>query len=238
VADVNDALLALAECDESLVRARHEVTHPHSQRSLDEVNAELAELAARKLALDTEQAPLLARAGTLDTEANAARDRARQIDAKLTEATGAGRDLAAMEEERRSLADRASRLEDDQLEVLEALEPLDVTDAALREAALDATRRRDELVTTIADERSTAERHVGELSDARAGLAALVDAAVLARYEAIAARTGGSGAARLVDGRCGGCRVAVPASVADRLSHGGDADAIAVCDECGRLLVH
>jgi hypothetical protein len=29
----------------------------------------------------------------------------------------------------------------------------------------------------------------------------------------------------------------VPAAVADQLEHGADEDVIAVCDECGRLLV-
>jgi predicted nucleic acid-binding Zn-ribbon protein len=78
---------------------------------------------------------------------------------------------------------------------------------------------------------------VAELEAARPSITGALDAALLARYEAAANHAGGVGAARLVDGRCGRCRVTVPAAVADHLVRGADPDAIAVCDECGRLLV-
>lgn len=157
--------------------------------------------------------------------------------ARLDEATGAGRSLEAMVHERDTLAARASQLDDELLELLEQLEPLDASDAALRHDATRVTARRDELADAVATERDHATTRLAELTAQRPALAAELDAALLARYEAIAARAGGVGAARLVDGRCGACRVTVPAATADHLEHGGDPEAIAVCDECGRLLV-
>lgn len=234
---MNDALLALADHDAAVVRARHDVEHPPAQAAVNAANEQLAALANDKRALDELRTPLTKRAAVLESDATAARERAAVIQRRLDAATGAGRDLEAMEEERRSLETRASGFEDDQLEALEALEPLDAADEELRERAAAIAEERDAAAARLEDELAAATAALAELVEQRAAIAAALDPALLARYEAVAARTGGSGAARLVDGRCGGCRVAVPASVADRLLHGADHDAIATCDECGRLLV-
>ncbi len=237
MAPVNDALVALADHDSAIVRARHAIDHPPSHVALDDALAELGGLRARKRELDEQRAPLASRAEVLESDAATARGRAAVIAARLDETTGAGRSLEAMVHERDGLAARASQLDDELLEVLEQLEPLDARDAALREAAQRVTALRDELTAAVATERDRATASLDELSAQRPSLTAQLDPALLARYEAIAQRAGGVGAARLVDGRCGACRVTVPAAIVDRLEHGGDPDAIAVCDECGRLLV-
>ena len=101
-----------------------------------------------------------------------------------------------------------AELDDELLALLEQLEPLDASDAALRHDATRVTRparrarRRGRRRARPCDR-----RRLAELTAQRPALAAALDAALLARYEAIAARAGGVGAARLVDGRCGACRV-------------------------------
>ena len=234
---VNDALLSLADLDGAIVRARHAVGHPPALVAHDGALAELRELRTMKRELDAEREPLAARAAALEAEATSARTRAAVIAARLDEATGAGRSLEAMVHERDALAARAAQLEDELLELLEQLEPLDARDAALREDAARVATQGDDLALAVSDERARASEELDRLVADRPALAAALEPALLARYESIAARADGVGAARLVDGRCGACHVTVPAAVADRLEHGGDPDAVAVCDECGRLLV-
>ena len=235
---MNEALLALAELDESIVRARHDVAHPASQALLDEAAAQLDVMGAEKRALDAARAPLLEQAAALEREGTAARDRAGVIAERLDAATGGGRELSAMEEERTALAARASQLEDDELNVLEQLEPLESADVELRAKAQDAASRREAAMGAVSDERDAADAALSALLDQRQALVDALDPALRGRYDLAAKRAGGIGAARLVDGRCGGCRVSVPAAVADRLLHSASGDEIAVCDECGRLLVH
>jgi uncharacterized protein len=237
VATVNDALLALADLDAGIERQRHAVAHPPTLAAQDAVLAELRALRVRKRDLDAVLEPLASRAAALEAESVAASARAAVAATRLDEATGAGRSLEAMVHERDALAARSSELDDELLVVLEQLEPLEASDAALRSEAELATQRHDELARAVFDERRRATASLDELTSRREGLAGAVEPALLARYEAIAARTGGVGAARLDDGRCGACRVTVPAAVADRLEHGADPDAVEVCDECGRLLV-
>jgi uncharacterized protein len=237
VAIVNDALVALAEHDAAIMRARHAAAHPPSLVAHDAAMAELDALRASKRELDEQRTPLADRAARLESEAETTRERTAVLATRLEEATGAGRSLEAMVHERDALAARAGALDDELLELLEQLEPLDARDAALREGAQRVVARRDELAAAVTAERDAASATLAELTAQRPSCTAALDGALLARYEAIAPRAGGIGAARLVDGRCGACRVTVPAAILDRLEHGADPDAIAVCDECGRLLV-
>jgi uncharacterized protein len=235
VASVNDALLALADHDEAIVRARYEAEHPAATAALDAARAELASAASATRALDADRAPLAARALELERDATTARDRANAIARRLDEATGAGRELEAMAHERDALVARADVLDEELLGIYEQLEPLDEQLAALRAGALDATARREQAQAAVTVEREAATARLVELLAARVPLADEVSAEILVRYEAAAARAGGIGAARLVNGRCGGCHVTVPAAIEDRLAHAPDGT-IVVCDECGRLL--
>jgi uncharacterized protein len=237
VIDVHDQLLALADHDAELVRARHEVEHPPSMSVVRDADAELATLRAAKRELDGTLGPLAKQASSFERDATAARERATVIAARLAESTGAGRELEAMSHEHDALEARAGAIDDELYVILELLEPLEARDASLRAQFADVSSRRDAAAAAAETERADAATVLVELEAGRPRIAGAIDAALLARYEAAAARAGGVGAARLVDGRCGRCRVTVPAAVLDQLVHGHDPDAIAVCDECGRLLV-
>jgi uncharacterized protein len=237
VAVVNDALLALAELDTELVPARHAVGHPPSLQLHDDALAELRVLRTRKRELDVEREPLAVRSEALERDAATARERAAAIADRLDASTGAGRELEAMAHERDALVARAAKLEDDLLEVLELLEPLDARDVVLHERATEVSAARERLALAVGNERTAATARLEALEASRPGLGAAVEPALYERYERIAARAGGIGAARLVDGRCGACRVTVPSVIADHLEHATGDGVVEVCDECGRLLV-
>ena len=148
---MNDALLALADLDGALVRARYAVGHPPSLVAQDGALTELRALRASKRELDEQRSPLSARAAMLEAQAATARERAATIAARLDAATGAGRELEAMANERDALAARAAELDDELLDVYEQLEPLDARDAALRGEAERVAKRRDDLALAVAD---------------------------------------------------------------------------------------
>ncbi len=235
---MRDELVALAEHDAASVRARHDLEHPPSGAELAAIDEERAVLRREKLELDAVRAPLLERAGELERDAAAARERAGVVNARLRDATGAGRELEAMAKEADSLAARALGDDDALYGLLEELEPLDEHDADLRRRFEDATARHDDALARVTEERNAARAALEELDAGRGALLERLDEQLRARYEYAARRAGGVGAAVLEDGRCGGCRVAVPAAVADHLLRGHNAELVVVCDECGRLLVH
>jgi predicted nucleic acid-binding Zn-ribbon protein len=234
---MREQLLALAARDAELLHARHLVAHPPSLAELQALDATLESLRARKRSLDAERAPLAERSASLERDAAAARDRAGVLDARLRTATGASRDLEAMSHEADAQRARATAIDDELLEVLEPLEPLEQEDAALRVEFGERRAQRDAVAARVEEERAHARADVEALDAGRPELAAALEGPMLARYDAAAARAGGVGAAQLIDGRCSGCRVAIPTAVVDRLLRGSDDELVVVCDECGRLLV-
>ena len=87
-----------------------------------------------------------------------------------------------------------------------------------------------------------AEGQAGVDRDLAASLAARQEGAaaippdVTALYEQLRARLGGVGAAPLVNGRCGGCHLALPAPEIARLRK-EPAETLVRCEQCERILV-
>ena len=72
--------------------------------------------------------------------------------------------------------------------------------------------------------------------DARQAAAAGIPDELLSEYDRLRKKLGGVGAARLANGSCTGCHLALPATELDRIRHQAP-DAVAHCDQCGRILV-
>ena len=141
-----------------------------------------------------------------------------------------------MNEEVKHLARHITELEDREIEVMEALEPLDrelqagdVTRDALEK---DSQRLRAAIGTTEA----ALDAELAEEDRARAVTAATVNDELLARYEKLRAKLGGTGAARLVGGSCSGCHLTLSSMELDRVRK-APPDAVITCEQCGRILV-
>ena len=59
---------------------------------------------------------------------------------------------------------------------------------------------------------------------------------LLARYEQLRSKLGGTGAARLVGGSCSGCHLTLSSMELDRVRK-APPDAVITCEQCGRILV-
>jgi hypothetical protein len=141
-----------------------------------------------------------------------------------------------MGEEVASLARQRREIEDQELEVMEALEPFDQELTALRKSNSSAVEElalaREQLgiaEAAIDDEAAT-------IRPARDQLVARVAPELVASYERLRAKLGGIGAARLVGGACSGCHLKLPAGELHRLRHAAP-DSVVYCDQCGRILV-
>lgn len=146
------------------------------------------------------------------------------------------RELQGLQDELRALKRRQQHLEDQVLEVMEQLEPVDaeLKQLAGQEAGLTAALERLDQAVTAAEAELDVE--LGAASAARAQALRGVPADLLSEYEALRSRLGGIGVARLQGTRCDGCNLALSAVEVARLRK-LDADAVVHCDECGRLLV-
>ena len=206
--------------------------------------AALTELDRRRRALDaragevgTQRDEFGARQATLEQQIEASRTRRTTLEKRLYGGTvAAARELQAMSDEVRHLGRHISELEDRELELMEALEPLDaeLESAQLEREGLDTEAGR--LRAAIADAEAHIDADIAEQEQARTAAADGVRADLLGRYEKLRTKLGGTGAARLVGGSCSGCHLALPSMELDRIRR-APPDEVITCDQCGRILV-
>ncbi len=188
-------------------------------------------------ALVADVAGLAARQGELGARLGKTEAQGAAVDARLRSGEStAARDIVRWGEEVDHLRERATALEDQAFAILverDAAESELATRAERLASAVDAVRR-------LRSEQSAAEAVVdGELARVgteRSVAATGVPGDLLARYDRLRAHHGGIGAARLVDGSCTGCHLALSPRDLDDVRRAPE-DAVLACEACGRILV-
>ncbi|WP_419926654.1 zinc ribbon domain-containing protein [Candidatus Poriferisocius sp.] len=165
-------------------------------------------------------------------EDRAKRDRDRLYSGEVT----GTRELLTLQEEVDGLRARCSTMESDALELMEAIEEIDTQVKALgasleaAEAEAVAAQRR------LEEAEAVVQAEVDQEAAARSTQAADIAEAALAKYESLRSSMGGVAVARLRNGTCEGCHLALSAMEVDRIRH-APVDEICHCEECGRILV-
>jgi predicted nucleic acid-binding Zn-ribbon protein len=223
-----------------------------ADRWIDRVNTqkthlpELAELAALEVelraelkALNEAQAALTPVRLAYDEakgEGERLRTRAQSLDRTLSSSTANARELAALQHELQHVRELLEHNDDQELEYLVAVEPLEEAVSAVKAAAQPAVLRRAELQGAIAELRASLDEELVALRAQRAERAAALAPELLKRYDAAFVRVGTSGAAQVVSGHCDGCRIALSPLDVDRWK-GQPEGSFMPCPECGRLLL-
>jgi predicted nucleic acid-binding Zn-ribbon protein len=231
-----DSLALLAGLDAEITTLERSRAQLPARRALGELEARLSELDRALALLAAERLPLDATLESLESEAARLGERERELSVKLEHATGAGRELAVMDAEVHRIAELRDELETRELELLEALEPLEARQRQLADERSSHLTGRDELIAKV--ERADQQLD-GELADRRrrrSEVASDLDPTIQSRYEQIAARSDGVGAARLEHGHCGGCHLSLASVELDRLKR-MPIDELALCEQCSRILL-
>ena len=172
-----------------------------------------------------------------EDELDALEDRAKREHDRLYsgEVTGT-RELLTLQEEVDGLRSRCSGMESDALELMEAIEGIE-SDVVTLGFSLDAADA--EVVSAqqqLTEAEATVQAEIDQESAARSTEAADIPEAALASYEVLRSRMGGVAVARLRNGTCEGCHLALSAMELDRIRQ-ASADELCHCEECGRILV-
>ncbi len=231
------ALLCVQDLDTAVAQLHHRRAALPERQQLAEVSASLADVGRREEELQATRAGVARQQADMEQQLAAIGARRRAIEQRMYAARGASaRDLQAMDEEIRQLGHRVEEMEDAELELMVALEPLDAELAGLHAEH----GRLEGLAGSLAGEVAAAEeeidRELEEQEAERRAAAGGVPPDLLGRYESLRGRLGGIGAARLVGNRCSGCHLELPSMEVDRI-HRLAPGAVVTCEQCGRILV-
>ena len=131
---------------------------------------------------------------------------------------------------------RAGSIDDETLDLMEQVEPLEaeLADRKAERESADGVLERAEEALLVAEAEIDAE--VGRVEASRGELAEQVAADALTLYEQLRSRLGGVGAARLSGTRCEGCHLEIPSAQLEEVRRAPDGQVV-TCPECGRILV-
>ncbi len=232
-----ERLLEVQDHDTAIDQLRHRRSSLPEQSELAGVEGRLAGLESGAAEAQAARHELGARQAALEEQIEASRSRRTELERRMYGGqVSAARDLQAMDDEVKHLKRHISELEDREIEIMEALEPIDghLEAAETQRAALGDDR--DRLRGSIAEAVERIDADIASQGEARRVAAATVPPDLLARYERLRTTLAGTGAARLVGGSCSGCHLALPAMEVDRIRK-APPDEVITCDQCGRILV-
>jgi predicted nucleic acid-binding Zn-ribbon protein len=230
-------LLRVQEHDSAADRLRHRREHLPEMTDLLAADDELARVESDLRERDASAAEAARLQRRLEGELSVVESKIAELDAKLySGVVSAARELQAMQSEVAAMRERRAGLEDSVLEAMGEHEALDGQVGELRERRTQLDARGAQLRAAVAEAQAGVDRELAAETAARQEAAALIPAEVAALYEQLRAQFGGVAAAPLVNGRCGGCHLALPATEIDRLRK-EPADALVRCEQCERILV-
>lgn len=231
-----DQLLLVQERDTGLDRLRHQLEVLPARAERDAAQAAVDALDASIATQQAERDELARRQKRLDDEVETLGAKRKAHDEKLYggSVTNA-RELQDLQEEIESLGRRITHLEDDELEIMELVEPIEASLAELHDARAKQAAALDEASARLAADEADLATQLATEQATRDELASTIPAALLTEYDQLRAGGGGVGIARLMGNQCGGCHLTLSAvEVATIRKH---PDEVTHCEECGRLLV-
>jgi uncharacterized protein len=173
----------------------------------------------------------------LEDEITTITDKITSVDAQLYGSSMTSpKEAQALQADLESLRRRQSTLEDQVLELMEQIEPLDELLASEAAAIAEIDDEIERVRVTLSEHEVEVDAEAAEVAAARASLVAGVSEALLAEYERLRPLHGGVAVARLSGPTCLGCHISLAAAEVDRLRR-EPADAIVHCPDCGCLLV-
>jgi len=145
------------------------------------------------------------------------------------------KELSSLEKEIAHLKNQQGQLDERVLELYDSVESLRVKANSVKELTGKYQKRVDDILVKETAERKRLEAELKELESRRDSLEVKVsDKKLLSKYDSLRKRTGSTGIAKVIDGKCGGCHILVTSFTIRKLF---EAKEIECCESCGCILM-
>lgn len=232
-----EQLLVVQQHDTHEAQLNHRRAVLPERTALQEVEVEVSAIGGRLTAAEQHHHELSREQKRLEDQISVLQAKATSVDKAMYGGTVSNvRELQAMGDEVKSLQRRVSQLEDQELEIMERIEPVEAEMAQLGKDRADMAEQTERLRAQVTVHEAEIDADLERTQADREVAAAEIPDELLAEYDRLRRQLGGIGVARLANGQCGGCHLKLSAVELDRLRRQAG-DAVVHCDECGRLLV-
>ena len=213
-----DALLTLQEHDGALDRLRHRRATLPEREALALGEADAVTLDARIVTARAERDAIASEEQRIDDEVRSLAAKATEVDQKMYSGEiSSPRELQSMQADIDQLRRHQRGLENRELELMEAREPLEATLSELESLRVTLSGELDRLHRTLADAEAVIDAEAIVEAAARTAVAATIADALVAEYERCRVLAHGVGVARLVGTTCQGCHLSIPATESERI---------------------
>jgi uncharacterized protein len=228
-------LLVLQDLDTRADQLRYRTSHLPERTALTATENTLATLAAEQAQQATDQAALEEQQADLETSIETMRTKEAGLAAQLSKSI-VPKEAETLQAEITGLKQRRAAAEDDELAIMERLEPIEAKLAQLASQKIPLVAQQEAETAALARaSTNVAQELVGVLTE-RAAAAADLPAALVTRYEKMRGHLGGVAVARLDHGTCLGCNMKLSSKETEALKAAAP-DELVECEQCGRLLV-
>lgn len=232
-----EQLLVIQELDTTIDQRKHRMAHHPTKVDIQAVDERIAEVAATVSEVEGRRHDLQRDLKRLSDEVALIDDKRGLIDGKLYDGSVTGtKDLLALQDEAKMLLNRKTTIEDNELEIMEAVEEVDAELAPSVATREELAAERSGLESAMDADIAEVEADLAMVEGTRVDAAEAVPADLLAHYERLRIDFGGIAVAKLVGSTCDGCHMSLSAMAIDQIKKQPD-DAVVTCDDCGRLLI-
>ncbi len=228
-------VLRLAEFDLRLNSLNQKISSLPESVALKELTIDFETTRDLRIAAETELSDISAEINRAESDVEQVANRIEKDERRLNAGQGTPKELEQMQHELLSLNARRAELEEIELEVMlrvdaikERIKELQAKESALQVKLEEASLAKENALSSINSE-------ISVTSDERSKISLATDKALVDLYEKIRAN-GVTGAAKLANGKCGGCNLAINAGDLTKLLS-LPAEEVARCEECRCILV-
>lgn len=231
-----EALLLVQRLDNTLDQLRFKHANLPQREALATIASDLDSLSKARSKTEAQRDDLRKQQRSLETEASDVETKANSLDARLYDGSVTSpKEAAALGEEIESLRARQSDFEDQSIELLLEIEPLDdlLVNAEAKGGELEAAKQAKEVELEAAA--SAIDEEIATADADRAAAAAIVSEANMELYAKLRITYGPDAVIEFDPGHNGGCPVAMPAVELDRWKH-LPTGSLEPCQDCGRMV--
>ncbi len=227
-----EKLLILQDRDRKIIRVKEELAHIAPERKVLQEKASSTQAGLETAKLKVKQ--LESERKRLELEVEAFKQKIEKYSVQQFQ-TKKNEEFRALGSEIDNAKAAISKLDDQQIELMEQIEEAQKTVIEATKTANEAKKLVDDQLAQLAARETNLEKEFEQLSADRENLASAVEESTRSRYERLLKNKGGSVVVGIQHGVCGGCHMKFPTQIV--LSCRRDEE-IVTCPNCGRILYY